>query len=154
MYSNVYFWQNNHQSEWWRDMDLAQKQCSGFLYNSGAAAFPPASQWGQRGAGNLPLPWLGHLRNGELRRLSSHSYNLIHYQGTWTNFTLQSGRYCNIRKSLIKDGLKLIIEKEELHSSPYLRYSPPSYHSYGLPPTQSDPFEMNTVEVNCSERYK
>ena len=38
-----------------------------------------------------------------------------------------------------------------MHSSPYLRYSPPSYHSYGLPPTQSDPFEMNTVEVNYAE---
>ena len=37
------------------------------------------------------------------------------------------------------------------NSLPELRYSPPSYHSYGLPPTQLDPFEMNTVEVNFAE---
>ena len=64
---------------------------------------------------------------------------------------MQSGHYCNIRNSSNKDGLKLIIEKEEMNSSPELRYSPPNYHSYGLPPTQSDPFEMNTVEVNFVE---
>ena len=38
-----------------------------------------------------------------------------------------------------------------MNSSPELRYLPPSYNSYGPPPTQTDPFEMNTVEVNCSE---
>ena len=40
------------------------------------------------------------------------------------------------------------------NSSPELRYLPPSYHSYGLPPTQSDPFEMNTVEVNFAEKFR
>ena len=38
-----------------------------------------------------------------------------------------------------------------MNFSPELRYSPPSYHSYGLPLTQSDPFEMNTVEVNFAD---
>ena len=39
-------------------------------------------------------------------------------------------------------------------ASPELRYLPPNYHSYGLPSTQSDPFEMNTVEVNFAGTFK
>ena len=31
-----------------------------------------------------------------------------------------------------------------------LRYSPPSHYSYGLPPTQEDPYEARTVEVRRS----
>ena len=34
--------------------------------------------------------------------------------------------------------------------APRLTYSPPSYHSFGLPPTQRDPFENNTVAVRQS----
>ena len=72
-------------------------------------------------------------------------------QGTWKNFILQRGRYCNIIKSSDKAGLKLAIKTEEISSSPVLRYLPPDYNTYGLPPTQADPFEMNTVKVNRSE---
>ena len=35
--------------------------------------------------------------------------------------------------------------------SPNLTYSPPNYYSFGVPPTQSDPFETNSVEV-CGAR--
>ena len=45
-------------------------------------------------------------------------------------------------------GQVLSIVTEALASSPKLRYLPPNYHTFGLPPTQADPFELNTVEVN------
>ena len=35
-------------------------------------------------------------------------------------------------------------------NSPTLAYSPPSYNSFGPPPTQRDPYEDNTVEVKPS----
>ena len=72
-------------------------------------------------------------------------------KGTWKNYILKRGRYCKITKVSDKVGLKLLIKTEVMNSSPKLRYLPPSYKSYGLPPTQTDPFEMNTVEVNFSE---
>ena len=67
---------------------------------------------------------------------------------------MQKGSYCKITKVSDKVGLKLAIKTEVMNSSPELRYLPPSYNSYGLPPTQTDPFEINTVEVNFSEIYK
>ena len=76
---------------------------------------------------------------------------LLHFQGTWKNYILQKGRYCNITNSSNKAHLKLSIETEEMISSPELKYLPPYFNSYGLPPTKADPFEMNTVEVNRSE---
>merc|ERR1712227_817162 len=71
--------------------------------------------------------------------------------GTWKNYILQRGHYCKITKVSDKVGLKLAIKTEVMNSSPELRYLPPSYNSYGLPPTQTDPFEMNTVEVRGTD---
>jgi len=71
--------------------------------------------------------------------------------GTWKNYILQRGRYCKITKVSNKVGLKLAIKTEEMNSSPELRYLPPSYNGYGPPPTQTDPFEMNTVEVRGTD---
>ena len=69
------------------------------------------------------------------------------------NYTLQTGQYCKIIQSnSSKDySNKLTIETEALGDLPELRYSPPSYHSFGLAPTQPDPFEDNTVEVKSSD---
>ena len=44
-------------------------------------------------------------------------------------------------------SIKTIVKK----NSHVLSYSPPSYNSFGVPPTQMDPFENNTVEVKQSE---
>ena len=46
------------------------------------------------------------------------------------------------------NGQVLSIITEALASSPKLRYLPPNYRSFGLPPTEADPFELNTVEVD------
>ena len=48
-------------------------------------------------------------------------------------------------KSSNKDGQGLMIETEVLEEE--LSYSPPNYHSFGLSPSQTDPFELGTVEV-------
>ena len=38
----------------------------------------------------------------------------------------------------------------DIRDKTVLKYSPPSYHSFGLPPNQEDPFESNTVRVGRS----
>ena len=81
---------------------------------------------------------------------AGRSIHVLISKGTWKNYILQKGHYCNITNSSNETHLKLSIETEEINSSPELKYSPPSYNSYGLPPTQADPFEKNTVEVNQS----
>ena len=42
------------------------------------------------------------------------------------------------------------IKIKQKENSPILKYSPPSYNSFGISATQSDPFERNTVEVRES----
>ena len=60
---------------------------------------------------------------------------------------LQDGVYCEIISAEIDENniLKVITENDK--NSQRLKYSPPNYHSFGLPATQRDPFENNTVEV-------
>ena len=151
------------QSEKGWDLDITQGQwengrlrCSIYQYH-GTAQFQPASFGGQGGPGDIRLPWLGHLCHGKRPLQAEPTARLTAYvsffQGTWKNYILQRGRYCKITKVSNKVGLKLAIKTEEMNTSPELRYLPPSYNSYGPPPTQTDPFEMNTVEVNCSDIY-
>ena len=147
------------QSEKGWDLDITQGQwengrlrCSIYQYH-GTAQFQPASFGGQGGPGDIRLPWLGHLchcKRPQAEPTARLTAYVSFFQGTWKNYILQRGRYCNITNSSNKAHLKLAIDTEEINS-PELRYLPPYFNSYGLPPTQADPFEMNTVEVNRSE---
>ena len=69
--------------------------------------------------------------------------------GTWRHYTLVRGRYCRVTGAE-GAGAGLVLHTAPLEHSPALTYSPPSYHSFGLPPTQRDPFENNTVAVRQS----
>ena len=69
--------------------------------------------------------------------------------GTWRHYTLVQGRYCRVTGAE-GAGAGLVLHTAPLEHSPALTYSPPSYHSFGLPPTQRDPFENNTVAVRQS----
>ena len=69
--------------------------------------------------------------------------------GTWRHYTLVQGRYCRVTGAE-GAGAGLVLHTAPLEHSPALAYSPPSYHSFGLPPTQRDPFENNTVAVRQS----
>ena len=67
--------------------------------------------------------------------------------GTWRQHVLHDGAFCNVTGvDVDADGI-LTISTQEDPNSPRLKYSPPNYHSFGVPPTQKDPFETNTVEV-------
>ena len=71
--------------------------------------------------------------------------------GTWTDFILNRGHYCQIIETCYNDeGEVLNIKTKVKENSPTLTYSPPSYNSFGSPPTQRDPYEDNTVEVKPS----
>jgi len=71
-------------------------------------------------------------------------------KGSWRQHVLQNGVYCNVIESYLNpDGILSIMTQVDL-KSPNLTYSPPNYHSFGVPPTQSDPFETNSVEVKMS----
>ena len=71
--------------------------------------------------------------------------------GTWTDFILNKGQYCEIIESCNNDDGEVVAIKTKLkENSPTLAYSPPSYNSFGPPPTQRDPYEGNTVEVKPS----
>ena len=70
--------------------------------------------------------------------------------GSWRENILVQGKYCSIVETCISDSGNVKITVEEDNNSLNLTYSPPSYHSFGLPPTQADPFEVNTVEVRES----
>ena len=60
---------------------------------------------------------------------------------------LQDGVFCNVTGvDVDADGLLTISTKID-PNSPKLTYHPPNYHTFGVPPTQRDPFENNTVEV-------
>ena len=71
--------------------------------------------------------------------------------GTWTDFILNKGHYCEIIETCYNDHGKLLAIKTKVkENSPTLTYSPPSYNSFGQSPTQRDPYEDNTVEVKAS----
>ena len=69
--------------------------------------------------------------------------------GTWRHYTLVQGRYCRVTGAE-EAGAGLVLHTAPLDHSPALAYSPPSYTSFGLPPTQRDPFENSTVAVRES----
>ena len=69
--------------------------------------------------------------------------------GTWRHYTLVQGRYCRVTGAE-EAGAGLVLHTAPLEHSPALTYSPPSYTSFGLPPTQRDPFENSTVAVRES----
>ena len=69
--------------------------------------------------------------------------------GTWRHYTLVRGRYCRVTGAE-EAGAGLVLHTAPLQHSPALAYSPPSYTSFGLPPTQRDPFENSTVAVRES----
>ena len=67
--------------------------------------------------------------------------------GSWRHHVLEKGVFCDvIEVHLNPDGILSLVTQVDL-KSPNLTYSPPNYHSFGVPPTQSDPFETNSVEV-------
>ena len=78
---------------------------------------------------------------------SSQEPSKYFFKGLWKNHVLQKGHYCKIKNSSIQNYKNLVIESEEMKSSPELKYFPPNYNHLGQHPTQRDPFEINTVEV-------
>ena len=70
--------------------------------------------------------------------------------GMWRENILVEGRYRTIVETCVSESGNVKIKVEQNKNSPNLTYSPPSYSSFGLPPTQGDPFEENTVDVKES----
>ena len=144
--------------EWSGHLDLTDRQWRAarlfcpISESHGTSSLLWASHRGLRGPGDLHIPWLGHLYPGDTFkcRLGSSFHVVLLRQGTWKNYILQNGQYCKILQfnHTSKDySHKLTIETEAVEDLPELSYSPPSYNSFGLAPTQPDPFEDNTVEV-------
>ena len=70
-------------------------------------------------------------------------------QGRWRRHLLEEGQYCTLTEVCLSDRNTLTVStRVTLHTK--LTYSPPSYSSFGLPPTLMDPFENNSVIVRQS----
>ena len=70
-------------------------------------------------------------------------------QGRWRRHLLEEGQYCTLTEVCLSDRNTLTVStRVTLHTK--LTYSPPSYSSFGVPPTLMDPFENNSVVVRQS----
>ena len=70
-------------------------------------------------------------------------------EGRWSSHLLQEGHYCSITEVCLSDNNNLTLTTD-VTLNKTLSYSPPSYSTFGLPPTMRDPFENNSVEVKIS----
>ena len=70
-------------------------------------------------------------------------------QGRWRRHLLEEGQYCTLTEVCLSDRNTLTVSTRVTHDTK-LTYSPPSYSSFGLPPTLMDPFENNSVIVRQS----
>ena len=68
--------------------------------------------------------------------------------GTWKHLILKDGVKCHVSNAVVNEKNILSIMTQKEINSPKLIYSPPNYHSFGVPSMQNDPFEKNTVEVS------